>query len=120
MDRPVLLDQRGDRRLPARLHRGAQLVRDRFPALAGGAGAGPGHLQRCEEHGSYIIEALETGRTYRGHFNVVNQGNITNLPDGCIVEMPGYVDRTGIHMPVVGDLPLACAATCARWCACSR
>jgi alpha-galactosidase len=69
--------------------------------------------KRSEEHGSYIIEALETGRLYRGHFNVVNQGHVTNLPDGCIVEIPGYVDRNGINMPVVGDLPLACAATCA-------
>ncbi len=68
--------------------------------------------RRSEEHGSYIIEALETGRTYRGHFNVVNKGHITNLPDGCIIEIPGYVDRNGINMPVVGDLPLACAATC--------
>lgn len=68
---------------------------------------------RSEEHGSYIIEALETGRAYRGHFNVVNRGHIANLPDGCIVEIPGYVDRTGINMPVVGSLPLACAATCA-------
>ena len=25
----------------------------------------------------YIIEALETGRTYRGHFNVINRGHIT-------------------------------------------
>lgn len=69
--------------------------------------------QRSEEHGSYIIEALETGRTYRGHFNVVNHGHITNLPNGCVVEIPGYVDRTGIQMPVVGDLPLGCAVTCA-------
>jgi len=68
---------------------------------------------RSGEHGSYIIEALETGRTYRGHFNVINRGHITNLPDGCVVEIPGYVDRNGINMPVVGALPLACAATCA-------
>lgn len=67
---------------------------------------------RSEEHGSYIIESLETGRPYRGHFNVVNQGHIRNLPDGCIIEIPGYVDATGINLPVVGDLPLACAATC--------
>lgn len=72
---------------------------------------GPGN--RSEEHGSYIIEGLETGRIYRGHFNVVNRGHITNLPDGCIVEIPGYVDKNGLNMPVVGDLPLACAATCA-------
>ena len=68
--------------------------------------------RRSEEHGSYIIEGLETGRIYRGHFNVVNQGQITNLPDGCIIEIPGYVDHNGINMPVVGDLPMACAATC--------
>lgn len=67
---------------------------------------------RSEEHGSYIIEALETGRVYRGHFNVLNEGCITNLPDDCVVEIPGYVDRTGVNMPIVGDLPLACAATC--------
>lgn len=67
---------------------------------------------RSEEHGSYIIEGLETDRIYRGHFNIVNQGHITNLPDGCIIEIPGYVDANGINMPVVGDLPLACAATC--------
>lgn len=67
---------------------------------------------RSEEHGSYIIEGLITGRTYRGHFNVINKGHITNLPDGCVIEVPGYVDRTGINIPVVGDLPLACAATC--------
>jgi alpha-galactosidase len=71
---------------------------------------GAGH--RSEEHGSYIIEALETGRIYRGHFNIPNQGQITNLPDGCIIEIPGYADKTGINMPVIGDLPLACAATC--------
>lgn len=67
---------------------------------------------RSEEHGSYIIEALETGRPYRGHFNVMNRGHITNLPDGCVVEIPGYADANGINMPVVGNLPLACAATC--------
>lgn len=67
---------------------------------------------RSEEHGSYIVEGLETGRIYRGHFNVVNRGVITNLPDDAVIEAPGYVDRTGIHMPVVGDLPLGCAAVC--------
>lgn len=68
--------------------------------------------QRSQEHGSYIIEALETGRTYRGHFNVVNNGVITNLPNDAVVEVPGYVDQTGIQIPVVGDLPLGCAAVC--------
>lgn len=64
------------------------------------------------EHGSYIIEALETGRVYRGHFNVVNQNIITNLPPDAVVEVPGYVDANGINIPVIGDLPLGPAAVC--------
>ena len=67
---------------------------------------------RSEEHGSYIIESLETGRMYRGHFNVVNRGCITSLPADCIIEAPGYVDRNGISTPIVGDLPPGCAAVC--------
>jgi alpha-galactosidase len=68
--------------------------------------------ERSGEHGSYIIEALETGRIYRGHFNAVNNGCISNLPGDAVVEAPGYVDRNGVSMPPVGDLPLGCAAIC--------
>ncbi|WP_208589807.1 alpha-glucosidase/alpha-galactosidase [Gracilibacillus suaedae] len=67
---------------------------------------------RGEEHGSYILEGLETGRVYRGHFNRVNNGIISNLPDDAIIEAPGYVDRNGINMPYIGDLPLGPAAVC--------
>ena len=67
---------------------------------------------RSCEHGSYIIEGLETDRIYRGHFNVINNGCITNLPADAIVEVPGYVDRNGMNIPRVGDLPLGCAAVC--------
>jgi len=96
---------------------GRNWFENRFPQLdeRARAAVGPTAGKRSEEHGSYIIEAMETGRVYRGHFNVPNRGHITNLPDGCIVEIPGYVDRPGrggINMPVVGALPLACAATC--------
>ena len=68
--------------------------------------------KRSNEHGSYIIESLETGRVYRGHFNVVNNGCITNLPDDAVVEVPGYVDTHGINIPRIGDLPLGPAACC--------
>jgi alpha-galactosidase len=68
--------------------------------------------KRSTEHGSHIIEALETGRVYRGHFNVINQGAIANLPADCVVEVPGYVDGNGISIPLVGDLPAPCAAIC--------
>ncbi len=67
---------------------------------------------RGEEHGSYIIEGLETGRVYRGHFNVVNHGVISNLPEDAVIEAPGYVDHNGISMPLVGELPLGLAAVC--------
>jgi alpha-galactosidase len=67
---------------------------------------------RGHEHGSYIIEALETGRVYRGHFNVPNRGVITNLPADAIVEVPGYIDGNGVNIPMVGDLPMGCAAVC--------
>ena len=70
--------------------------------------------KRSEEHGSYIIEGLETGRCYRGHFNIMNEGTITNLPDECVVEVPCYVDGNGINVPKVGDLPLGCAAICSQ------
>ncbi len=71
-----------------------------------------GPENRGHEHGSYIIEGLETGRVYRGHFNVINHGVITNLPEDCVIEAPGYVDHNGINMPLVGDLPLGLAAIC--------
>ena len=68
--------------------------------------------KRSDEHGSYIIEAMQTGRVYRGHFNVRNDGVIPNLPADAIVEVPGYVDKNGLSIPLVGDLPFGCAAIC--------
>ncbi len=83
-----------------------------FPKWLAEAGKPIDTWGRSSEHGSYIIEARETGRTYRGHFNVRNRGIITNLPADCVVESPGYVDRFGIHMVEGFTLPQACAATC--------
>jgi alpha-galactosidase len=71
---------------------------------------GPEH--RGGEHTSYILESLETGRRYRGHFNVVNHSCIPNLPADAIVEVPGYVDGNGLSIPRVGPLPHGCAAVC--------
>ena len=68
--------------------------------------------ERGHEHAGYIIEALETRRPYRGQFNVMNKGCITNLPDDCVVEVPCYVDGNGVSVPQVGDLPDGCAAVC--------
>ncbi len=83
-----------------------------FPKFLEEAGEPLSEYERTDEHASHIIEALETGRTYRGHFNVKNRGVITNLPEDCIIESPGFVDRFGINMVAGVTLPEACAATC--------
>ncbi|MDK3159597.1 alpha-glucosidase/alpha-galactosidase [Kamptonema cortianum] len=68
--------------------------------------------ERSHEHGSYLLEGLETGRVYRGHFNVVNRGVIKNLAPDAIIEAPGYADGNGLNIPLVGELPLGCATVC--------
>ncbi|WP_295076622.1 alpha-glucosidase/alpha-galactosidase [Tabrizicola sp.] len=83
-----------------------------FPTLLAEADKPLSSWKRTDEHASHIIEALETGRPYRGHFNVKNGGTIKNLPEDCIIESPGWVDRFGINMVEGVTLPLACAATC--------
>jgi alpha-galactosidase len=65
---------------------------------------------RSIEYGSYVIEALETGRTFKLNGNVINEGMITNLPADCCAEGPMYVDRTGLHKTIIGDLPPQCTA----------
>ncbi|MCP4303866.1 MAG: alpha-glucosidase/alpha-galactosidase [bacterium] len=83
-----------------------------FPQLLQDADTPIDAADRSNEHASHIIEALETDRPYRGHFNVPNRGLITNLPEDAIVETPGYVDRFGVNMIAGITLPEACAATC--------
>jgi alpha-galactosidase len=83
-----------------------------FPRLLDGAARPIDPTCRTDEHASHIIEALETGRTYRGHFNVKNRGLVSNLPEDAIVESSGFVDRFGLNMVSGLTLPLACAATC--------
>ena len=83
-----------------------------FPKFLEEAGAPLSNYVRTDEHASHILEAMETGRTYRGHFNVKNGGVIKNLPADCIIESPGFIDRFGINMVEGVTLPDACAATC--------
>jgi alpha-galactosidase len=65
---------------------------------------------RSAEYCSYILEAHATGNPFRLQGNVRNDGYIANLPDGCCVEVPVYVDRQGLHPLRVGALPPQCAA----------
>ena len=66
--------------------------------------------QRSVEYCSYILEAMETDNPFRLNGNVRNDGYITNLPQGCCVEVPVFVDAQGLHPVTVGDLPPQCAA----------
>jgi alpha-galactosidase len=71
---------------------------------------------RSVEYCSYIMEAVATGasggKPFRFMGNVPNNGYITNLPNGCCVEVPTFADDAGLHPIVVGDLPPQCAAAC--------
>ncbi|MCX7013310.1 MAG: alpha-galactosidase [Candidatus Sumerlaeota bacterium] len=66
--------------------------------------------RRSAEYCSHILETKETGQVFRLNGNVRNDGYIANLPRGCCVEVPIFVDRLGLHPTVVGDLPMQCAA----------
>jgi alpha-galactosidase len=65
---------------------------------------------RSAEYCSYILEAKSTGKPFRLQGNLRNDGYITNLPSGCCVEVPVYVDREGLHPLRVGCLPPQLAA----------
>ncbi len=65
---------------------------------------------RSVEYCSYILEAHQTGNIFRLNGNVRNDNYITNLPQGCCVEVPISVDSKGFHPEKVGDLPPQCAA----------
>jgi alpha-galactosidase len=67
---------------------------------------------RSVEYCSYILEAVTTGKPFRLMGNVRNDGYITNLPQGCCVEVPTFADDTGLHPTVIGALPVQCAALC--------
>ncbi|MCL5270514.1 MAG: alpha-galactosidase [bacterium] len=66
--------------------------------------------RRSVEFCSYILEAHETDRPFRLQGNVRNDGYIANLPRGCCVEVPVFVDARGFHPATVGALPPQCAA----------
>jgi alpha-galactosidase len=66
--------------------------------------------QRSAEYCSHILEAHETDVPFRLQGNVRNDGYIDNLPRGCCVEVPVYVDGHGVHPLRVGNLPAQCAA----------
>ncbi|MFP3896880.1 MAG: alpha-glucosidase/alpha-galactosidase [Anaerolineales bacterium] len=74
------------------------------------AGERPVPTERTHEYGSQIIEAVETNTPTIIYGNVANVELITNLPQGCCVEVPCVVDGNGLQPCHVGDLPPVLAA----------
>ncbi len=66
--------------------------------------------QRSHEYGSLIIHSLETGQPRVVYGNVPNRGLIDNLPQGCCVEVPVLVDKSGLQPTKIGALPPQLAA----------
>ena len=73
----------------------------------------PFPLERSAEYGSLIIRAMVTGEPELIYGNVENTRLIDNLPEGCCVEVPVIVDRSGLRPCRVGSLPPELAAHCA-------
>ena len=74
----------------------------------------PIEIKLSEEYSGRIIHSICTDTPRRMSLNVNNNGLITNLTQGCVVEVPVYVDRMGIHPQGLGDIPPQCAALCQR------
>lgn len=76
------------------------------------AESAPIEMRRSHEYAATIIHAMETDSHACIYGNVLNNGLITNLPDGCCVEVPTLVNRAGLQPCYVGALPPQCAALC--------
>jgi alpha-galactosidase len=67
-------------------------------------------LTPTSEMASEFVHAHQTGQAAELYVNVINDGLISNLPDGCCVEVPAIVDGGGLHPQSVGALPPQLAA----------
>jgi alpha-galactosidase len=67
-------------------------------------------IERSHEYGALIIHSMETGTPRVVYGNVPNRGLITNLQEGCCVEVPCLVNGNGIQPTRIGDLPPQLAA----------
>ena len=109
-DRPDLLDEFGIPldEYPRRCERqieGWEQLRERLENPDGKL-----RVVQSMEYGSGIIHSIETGTERVVYGNVPNRGLITNLPDGCAVEVPCVVNADGITPQPVGALPPHLAA----------
>lgn len=66
--------------------------------------------ERSNEYAALIIHSMETNTPRVIYGNVLNEGLITNLPQGCCVEVPCLIDSNGIQPTVIGTMPPQLAA----------
>jgi alpha-galactosidase len=67
-------------------------------------------LEPSLEYGALIVNAMESDQKTVVYGNVPNRGLISNLPDGCCVELACLVDANGVQPTHYGALPPQCAA----------
>lgn len=83
----------------------------RFEAMA--SGKAPIHMDPNLHHtavghgdiATQLILSIATNTQREFHLNVPNEGSVTNLPQGSIVEVPALVDGSGIKPICMGKLP---------------
>jgi alpha-galactosidase len=64
-----------------------------------------GKVRHSGEYGTLLIHAVETNQPRVIYGNVMNEGLIENLPEGCCVEVPCLVDGNGVQPTRLGKLP---------------
>jgi alpha-galactosidase len=69
----------------------------------------PISLDRGHEYAAAITSAFLGGDMFEFNGNVENKGLVTNLPQGCCVEVPVVATRRGFSAVPVGALPPQCA-----------
>jgi alpha-galactosidase len=68
------------------------------------------HPDLSGEYAALIIHSMETNTPRVIYGNVLNSNLITNLPQGCCVEVPCLVDAMGLQPTVIGTMPIQLAA----------
>lgn len=69
----------------------------------------PISLERGHEYAAAIVSAYLGGDLFEFNGNVENKALVTNLPQGCCVEVPVVATRRGFSPVPVGALPPQCA-----------
>lgn len=69
------------------------------------------HSERAE---TVMASMVTNSHAYEQAVNLPNRGNIGNLPEGAIIEVPAVVSASGVRGLAVGSLPEPAAELCRR------